>query len=281
MMVKAEYLMERIREFNRNVYLMDILKLVNEDPFFMPEDIGGGEDWFHYYFQYWQDMINSKMKVYIRKRLIETEKTELIRYWNLPDVLILNNYNPSIQYCYYAVSMAVVNTFFKEIVQKSLYSPLNIIMVDGEFYKKNNRAEFEDSFKGIMKLGDRIRWFENHLEPDGEGGVKIREALNESGTRSVIDEDLLIPVYRGINRDALMIVEEALKIFFSMGKLLNGIVLGNGGTYDTLSNLSDLGGRDNEALRVSIQEGADHIHKVSHSLQDLLNKEKEGVGDSY
>jgi len=65
-----------------------------------------------------------------------------------------------------------------------------------------------------------------------------------------------------------------------MGKLMNGIVLGNGGTYDTLANLSELGGRGNDELRQSIQDTADDIHKVSHSLQDLLNLEKESLDET-
>lgn len=276
-MVKTEHLIERIREFNRNIYLMDLLKVIMEDPFFTPDDIGGGEDWFYYYNQYWQDKLAGEMKAYVQKRMIEADKNELLRYWELGDVLVLNNYNPSQETNRYGVSVALVNTFFKEIVQKIMYYPLKIILVDGEFYKKNNRSEFEESFTSMMKIGDRIRWFEHFLEPEGEGGVKIRNAIHESAGNVETQNDLLEPIYAGINRDALLIVEDSLKVFFTMGKLLNGIVLGNGGTYDTLANFAELGGKSNQELRNSVQLAADYIHKMSHSLQDLVNQEKEAL----
>ncbi len=274
-MVKTELLIGRIREFNRNIYLPDLLKLVNEDPFFVPDDIGGGEDWFRYYNQYWQDLIAEKMKKYIRRRVIDAGKNELLRYWDRADVLSLNNYNSRNPKNRYAVSIAVLNTFFNEIVKKVLYYPLRIVLVDGEFYKKNNRSEFEEKFEAMMKIGDRIRWFEHYLEPDGEGGMKIRDAIHKSAGNESVGEELLKPIYARINQDALIILEESLQVFFSMGRLLNGIVLGNGGTYDTLANFSDLGGKSNAELRESVQNSADHIHKLSFSLQDILNQEKE------
>ena len=274
-MVKTEHLLGRIREFNRNIYLLDLLKLVNEDPFFVPDNIGGGEDWFRYYNQYWQDLIAERMKKYIRKKVIDAGKNELLRYWDRADVISLNNYNSQNPKNQYAVSMAVMNTFFKEIVKKILYYPLRIVLVDGEFYKKNNRSEFEEKFEAMMKIGDRFRWFEHYLEPDGEGGMKIRDAIHESAGNESAGEELLKPIYARINQDALIILEESLQVLFSMGKLLNGIVLGNGGTYDTLANFSDLGGKNNAELRESIQNSADQIHKLSFSLQDILNQEKE------
>ena len=276
-MIKTEHLISRIREFNRNIYLLDLLKLVNEDPFFVPDDIGGGEDWFRYYNQYWQDLIAVRMKTYIRRRVIDAEKNELLRYWDRTDVLSLNNYNSQNPKNQFAVSMAILNTFFKEIVKKVLYYPLRIVLVDGEFYKKNNRSEFEDKFETMMKIGDRIRWFEHYLEPDGEGGMKIRDAIHESAGNESVGEELLKPIFARINHDARIILEESLQVLFSMGKLLNGIVLGNGGTYDTLANFSDLGGKNNAELRESVQNSADHIHKLSFSLQDILNQEKEDI----
>ena len=278
-MVKTGHLVERIREFNRNVYLIDILKVINEDPFYSPEDIGGGEDWFHYYNQYWQEVSAGRMKVFARARQVEAEKSELVRFWEVEDVLILNNYNESRGFCVHGATMSLLKTFLKEIVQKLLYYPLKIILVEGEFYKKNNRSEFEEIFNSLMKLGERLSWFERNLEPDGEGGMKIREALHRSGGDDSAAEELLNPVYAGINRDALVILEDAIKILFSLGKLLNGILLGNGGTYDTLANFPDLGGKKNAELREAVQTAADQVHKMSHSLQDLLNLEKDSLKD--
>ncbi len=276
-MVKTEHLMGRIREFNRNVQLLDVLRVVKKDPFYSPDDMGGGEDWFHFFNQYWQNAVAAELKIFHRLRSIEAGKNELMRLWGLEEIKILNNYNKGRPFCFYATSMALLKTFYLEVVQKVMFYPLKIIHVDGEFYKKNNRSEFNESFDALMKIGDKIKWFERYLEPDGEGGMKIREAIHQSGGNGDLELELLEPVYKVINREALNLLENSLNTLFSMGKLLNGILLGNGGTYDTLANFPDLGGRKNAELRVSVQEAADHVNQTSHALQDLLNLEKEGA----
>ncbi len=276
-MVKTEHLMGRIREFNRNIPVLDVLRIIKKDPFYLPEDIGGGEDWFYYFNLYWQNMAAGKMKVFSRKRTIEAEKNELIRHWEIDDISILNNYNTGRAFCYFSTTMALLKTFFKEIIQKKMFYPLKIIHVDGEFYKKNNRAEFNESFENLMKIGDKIKWFERYLEPDGEGGMRIREAIHNSGGNRETEQELLEPVFKIVNRESLNLLENSLNTLFSIGKLLNGILLGNGGTYDTLANFPDLGGRKNAELRVTVQEAADHVNKFSHTLQDILNLEKEGA----
>jgi len=279
-MEKSEHLVARLREFNRTIYLIDLLKVLNEDPFYVPGDVGGGEDWFHFYRLYWQDRLAVSMKVFIRRKMIEAGKNELLRYWDFTDLLYLVNYNLSHDFGVFAVSMAVLNTFFHEVFQKTLYYPMKIVLVDGNFYKKNNRDEYEKTFQVMMKIGERIRWFENFLEPDGEGGMKIREIIHTGESKAEDVSLRMQQLYSSVNRDAMVIVEDSLNALFTMGKLMNGIVLGNGGTYDTLANLSELGGRGNDELRQSIQDTADDIHKVSHSLQDLLNLEKESLDET-
>ena len=279
-MTKAGTLIHCIREFNRNIGLSDFLKVLAEDPYYVPADIGGGEDWYYFFLQYWQDVLSDAMKIFTRKRMIDAGRNELLRFWEVSGSDTLKSYSPSVSpYCSFFVSLSLLNTFVMEILQKKLYYCLKIILVDGEFYKKNNRSEYEETFENMMGIGDRIRWFENYLEPDGEGGMKIRDILHDSELSERDKEKKLRSVYINVNRDALSILEMSVKYLFSMGKLLNGIILGNGGTYDTLSNLSELGGRGNAEFRSSVQDAADHIHKVSHSLSDLMNYEKEADQD--
>ena len=276
-MGKTEHLMSRIREFNRNIPILDVLRIVKKDPFYLPEDIGGGEDWFYFYNIYWQNKAADRMKVFSRSRTIEENKNELVRRWEISEISILNNYNTGRPFCYFSTTMALLKTFYKEIIQKKMFYPMKIIHVDGEFYKKNNRAEFDESFENLMKIGEKIKWFERYLEPDGEGGMKIRDAIHNSGGNRDAEQELLEPVFKVINRESLNLLENSLNTLFSVGKLLNGILLGNGGTYDTLANFSDLGGRKNAELRDSVQEAADHVNKFSHTLQDILNLEKEAA----
>jgi hypothetical protein len=175
--------------------------------------------------------------------------------------------------------MAALNTFFLENYQKKLYYPMKIILVDGSFYKKSNRTEYDKVFQVLVKMGERIKWFENNLLPDGDSGRKLRTLSQEYREDQEELNRQVLKVRIGINRDALVILEDSLNCLVTMGKLMNGVVMGNGGSYDTLSNFSELGGRNNEELRQSVIEAADDVHKIGHSLQDFVNLEKEKMDE--
>ncbi|QEN07769.1 hypothetical protein EXM22_07120 [Oceanispirochaeta crateris] len=272
---RCDTLFEKIREFNKSVPFSDLLKVINEDPFFQISDRSGGEDWFYFFRQYWQDALNEQFRLFNREKVLEEAGNELLRYWDLNSLSFINGYGPTEKSAIFSYSMASLNTFFLHNYQKKLYYPMKIILVDGNFYKKSNRDEYDKMFQVLVKIGDRIKWFENSLLPDGDSGRKMRDVSHEFKDDKAESDRQIMKLKIGVNRDALMVLEDSLHCLFTMGKLMNGIVLGNGGSYDTLSNFSELGGRNNEELRQSVTEAADDIHKISHSLQDIINLEKE------
>ena len=249
---RCEALIQKIRNFNRSVPLGDLLKVMHEDPFFSVSTSAGGEDWFYNFHRFWENVLAEKMRIYSREKTLADHVSELLRYWDVPVLEYVRGYPLTDRLTVYPSSLASLGTFYNENFQKVLYYPMKIILVDGSFYKKNNREEYERTFQDMTKIGERLRWFEQHISPDGDAGGKIRDIGREFlGDEEALEREML-KVYNGINREAQTIVEDSLRCFESMGKLMNGVVLGNGGTYDTLSNLPELGGRNNEELRQSI-----------------------------
>jgi len=272
-------LIQKIRNFNKVVPLSDLLKVINHDPFYQIVPLGGGEDWFYFFRQYWQDCLTEKMRVFSRELALEETANELQRYWDVNSLLPVKGYSRNESFASFAFSFAALQSFFIENFQKKLYYPMKIILVEGNFYKKNNRVEYDSVFKELVKIGSRIKWFENQLLPEGEAGMKIRLVAHDYRDKPEELEREVLKVYNEINRDALLILEDSSKSLLTMGKLMNGVVMGNGGSYDTLSNFSDLGGRNNDELRQGITECADDIHKINHSLKDLMQLEKEKMDE--
>lgn len=275
----CEVLFQKIREFNSRIPLSDLLRVMHEDPFYSIPNSGGGEDWFYHFRQYWVDRQTDLMHIFSREKKLEEFISELKRYWDLPSLEFIPDYTPDSKHSAFAWSLGVLNTFYNENYQKKLYFPMKIILVDGNFYKKNNREDFEKTFQSLVKFGDRIKWFASKLVPEGEAGRQIRELSHEFRSNPEELDKQVLGVHNRLNRDAQIFLEDAIDTLVLMGKLMNGIVMGNGGTYDTLANFSELGGRNNEDLRKSVAEAADDIHKINHSLQDIFNLEKEKMDE--
>ncbi|MDC7235772.1 MAG: DUF5312 family protein [Spirochaetales bacterium] len=276
---RCNTLFQKIRDFNSAVPLSDLMKVIYQDPFYAVPRSGGGEDWFYFYRQYWMDTLTEQFRIFSRELKIEEIAQELQRYWDLPSLIFLPGYTPRDQHTAFSYSMAAMHTFFEENYQKKLYYPMKIILVDGSFYKKNNREDFEKTFQILVKFGDRIKWFTNKLAPEGDTGAELRKASHElREDPEALDKQILI-ISNRLNRDAQLILEDAIHCLEIMGKLMNGVVMGNGGAYDTLSNFSELGGRNNEELRQNVTECADDIHKITNGLKDLFNLEKEKLDE--
>ncbi len=271
----CDILFQKIREFNSRVPMSDLLKVLHEDPFYTVSASGGGEDWFYYFRQYWVDHMAEQMRVYTREKKIEELSGELMRYWDLTSLQLVPEYTPDSGDMAFVWSLGALNTFYNVNFQDKLYFPMKIILVDGNFYKKNNREEFEKSFQAIVKFGDRLKWFSSKLSVEGETGRQVRELRHEFRNSPEEQEKKVLEVHNRLNRDAQLLIEDAVDILVLMGRLMNGIVMGNGGAYDTIANFSDLGGRNNEDLRKSVTEAADDVHKISSTLQDIYILEKE------
>ena len=276
---RCEALIQKIRNFYQTMPLGDILRIIHEDPFFTAGTTVGGEDWFYFFNQYWQDSLSEKMRIFTRERKVEAAVSEMLRYWELPVLNYVKSYPRHDSLAAFPYSLAVLTTFFEENFQKKLFFPMKIILVDGSFYKKNNREDYERVFQEILKIPERIRWFEQYLSPEGEAGKKLVVAGRDfRKDKEELDRQILI-IYNGINRDALTILDDALRSLWVMGKLMNGIVLGNGGAYDTISNLSELENGSGDDFRQSVMDAADDIHKIGSGLNDLVVLEREKMED--
>jgi hypothetical protein len=146
---------------------------------------------------------------------------------------------------------------------------MNLIKIDGKFYKKDNRREFEEVFGRFLKVPDKIRSFDARIRPDGELGVRHAELRREaaSGEDTVQRfHDLVLHM----DREGQNIVIPAIGDLKAMYRLLKGIVDGNGGTYDTLSNMAEIGGQGHDTFKVNLLEVRNIVERSSEILTDLV-----------
>jgi hypothetical protein len=143
---------------------------------------------------------------------------------------------------------------------------LRPILIDGEFFKRENRTEFTESYNDLIKLEDDIRKFERNISPSGDYGKRYTLARQDISSLPVKRRKIQM-VLEDASREAAEIIERGRTAMRAMIDVLNGIINKDpGGKYDTLGNLARLGGK----TPVFINGIADAIQSFQKTLQ-LLN----------
>ncbi|MCD6342649.1 MAG: hypothetical protein J7L76_02575 [Spirochaetaceae bacterium] len=276
-MDRAAAALDIVRKINSEIPWTNLLKTLAEDIQYAPRPVAGGDDWFRVFKKFWRERLMIKYHVwYDRKRLSEILRG-LTVLWGLDLIPPVPGYRgvefPDNIQPRHESSFAAVRTLFLDIFQGRLYHALNLVKIDGKFYKKDNRREYDEVFGRFLKIPDKIRGFENRLRPDGEYGIRHAELRREAsiGEDTVSRlQDLIIQ----LDRESQNIVLPLIGDLKAMARLLKGILAGNGGSYDTLSNMAEIGGQGNSTFRINLQEVLNIVDNSSNLLTDLFDLEE-------
>lgn len=276
-MDRAAAALDIVRKINLDIPWTNLLKTLAEDIQYAPQPVSGGEDWFRVFKSFWRERLGIQFGVWSdRKRLSELLRG-LTVLWGLDLIPLIPGYRgvefPDNIQPRHVSSFAAVRTLFLELFQGRLYHALNLVNIDGKFYKKDNRREYDEVFGRFLKIPDKIRSFENRLHPDGEYGIRHGDLRREA---SAGDDtvgrfrDLVVH----LDRESQNIVIPIIGDLKAMSRLLRGIIEGNGGAYDTLSNMSEIGGQGHNTFKINLQEVSNIIERSSELLADLVSLEE-------
>ncbi len=276
-MDRAAAALDIVRKINSDIPWVNLLKALAEDIQYGPGPVSGGEDWFRVFKKFWKERLGIRYSVWSdRKRL-----TEILRgltvLWGLDLIPMVPGYRgvefPDNIQPRHESSFAAVRTLFLEIFQGRLYHALNLVKIDGKFYKKDNRREYDEVFGRFLKIPDKIRSFENRIKPDGEYGIRHgdlrREAASGEDTVGRLRDFVQL-----LDRESQNIVIPLIGDLKAMSLLLKGILSGNGGAYDTLSNMSEIGGQGHDTFRVNLQDVRNTVDQSAELLADLVSLEE-------
>lgn len=276
-MDRSHAALEIIRKFNAEIPWRPLLKILAGDIRYVPRTVGGGEDWFRIYRQFWKKRETLLYQEWADRRRQRELGVELRSIWGIEEIPPLPGYGKS-DFSdrvkpRHGGSFAAIRTFYLEVFPGRLYHALNLVMIDGKFYKKDNRREYDDVFGRFLKTPDKIRAFEAKLRPDGDYGSRAVAARREIAEGPLRDT-LIADVVSDIDRDCQLILMPCLQDMRALGKLLGGILNGDGGTYDTLSNLSDIGGQGHATFRATLRSAEAIIVKSAEIISDSFDLEE-------
>lgn len=261
-----------LRFFHVHVPMLTLARLVLRNIEFLPDKVAGGEDWFVLFKQFWYQRFDQRMRNYTetfkRNQLIDSAK-EFLKAPSLPEVKFYNSIgNTYSLQPRYLKSLGLIRGFMDTFFISEMNSPLKLVLIDGEFYKEQNREEYNDAYNGLLWVSDRIDNLERSLSPDGEIGARIDSINNEAATVSQRTGKVQQTI-SNIDGQVEEIITKTIDYVTQLKNLIGGILFGDmGGRYDTLSNLGYIGRNENKNLQQKLAS----INKKLESFLDILTQ---------
>ena len=251
----------------------DAPRLASEDPEVSPRALAGGEDWLLVYKAFWKERIDARVDEFREERRYRALAEEIASFVGDAGLrtfaFISREERPGVPPVRLELALSFLDGFYRGPFVSSLNRPLKIVLVDGEFYRKENRLEFTDAYDEILRLAESISALDARLGPDGDLGSSWTQAQFEVAPIAIKHRKLQT-VQRNVDEEAERIVKSAGAALLELVRVIRGILKGEaGGRYDSLANLSYLDGRANKEFQKALSAAKDRCEKAHNLLAQL------------
>ena len=272
---KAESSLEKIRSFNADVPLGDLLRLVSGDPGYLPRDLPGGEDWYAIYKAFWRDHIEADLDAWRAEHRNRELMEEISGFVGEPGPGGFSNISrkksvnsPSLQS---DVALVFLDAFYRGPFLRELNRPLKIILIDGEFYRKDNRVEFTDAYDALLRLPELLSTLDERLSPKGDIGISWHSAMHELGPVAVKRRKTQ-SITKIAEEEAEQIIRREGLALRTIVNIIHGFLKGEaGGRYDSLANISFIDGKSNRDFLRSLERAKDRCERAFSLLTELTD----------
>jgi len=272
-LAKADVALGRIRAFNARVPLLVILRLVSGDPAYAPRELPGGEDWLSVYKTFWRERIERQLDAWRKDKRYRELQREINDFVGIQGssgfVYISREERDSGPAIGLELALTFLDSFYKGPFVREINRTLKVLLVEGEFYRKDNRIEYTDAYDALLRLPEKLSAFDSRLAPDGDLGKAWFMARNEIGP-SPLRKRKAQAIARSAEEEAEEIVRRAADSFISLARIVRGILKGEaGGRYDSLSNLYYIDGRANKDFLRALEKTRDRCERAHALLTEL------------
>jgi hypothetical protein len=276
---KAEAALAVIRAFNRRVPLVDILRLEGSNPSYRPRELPAGEDWLAVYKGFWKARLDASidaLRTERRYRRLNREITNFVGEGNEVSLRYiaqaedagggLDRDSPP---CRYELALSFIDAFARSCFAREFNRPLKIVLVDGDFYRKENGLEFTDAYNVLLHASESIAALDAKFAPEGEIGQAWNQAKAEMAPLP-IKKRKIQAVVKGADDESEEILREVAGALAELVRIIRGILKGEaGGRYDSLSNLAFLDGKANKDFLKSLDLVRSRCEKAIALLREL------------
>jgi hypothetical protein len=282
LLTQAETAINTIRDFNMTVPLTKILRCSMRDLSWNPRAISGGEDWFAVYRDYWKKQVDEQFAAFAKERkkagLTQSFKTflndvPLTAFPHLFSELDSDGIPAS-----GAMGLSFLSAFHSAVFLPVINNVLRTILLDGEFFKRENRTIFTETYNDLMKIDDVIKKFKENISPIGDYGKRFTLAKNEMTSLPIKRRKIQI-VTNEVNEEIQKIINDTQKSFKTMIDVLQGIIKRESGSrFDTLSNISSMPNVKDKSFLDAAAISKSRLEEASSLLKEanLLEVEQSG-----
>lgn len=276
--VAVNYLLG-ITSFKSRIPVADFVRFSCGDILWEPDIERQGEDWFNLFKSAWKKRFEKRLGEWIKLHDKFILKKKALVFLGCTEA-------PSLEFTPWdAVWFPMkfrrepvflfLKAFFSSVYPRQISKNLKIILVEGDFYKRENLVEFTDAFNVLEHQKQDISDFEHRLSPKGDLGEGFALALTEKiGTHN--GKSRLEHLMANVESETEVFYTRVLSAFQSMDAILGGILdVSRGGPYETLINMAAIQGKQNEtfrkdlsAVRFKIQEGIEILSSLEKSISE-------------
>ena len=270
--------LKAIRSFNRIVPLPNLLKVCTRNVSYRAEQLGGGEDWFAQFRLYWSDYLEQTIKTFAYQNQKKRITGDALKLLSVDKLMLLPHYR-SILYSsdvsvQYENTIGFIFRFSEYLFSREIARILKMFLVNGEFYKTQNRADFTDSFGKLVNVLTELQTFEDRLSSDGELGEELSSIEGEMVKQSLRTRKV-VTILRAVDLRAEELIRFFSENLLLMISVVKGILYGEGsGSYDTLSNISYIGGTDNRSLLMRLGVALQQMEEAAKITSEFWDLER-------
>lgn len=193
--------------------------------------------------------------------LLKTDRLEPLPYRPWEDSWLVLQFKREFSFSFLA-------SFFSRLYPTFVQPVLKTLLMEGNFYRRENLAEYTNAFTVLEKQQSCINTFESRLSPEGEIGAAFLQ-LREKTIASLKSKSSLEALMKSIETEAKQIIassQNALKILCA---LLNGFIDGNkNSVYAPLLNWLNIQGNDNADFRKRVEGVKKLLQEVTNILTE-------------
>lgn len=248
-----------IRETVRRLSLVRVLHLIHRDLAYEVKPASGGEEWFVVYRRFFRNRIDQRVAEFQTQSHFFALTEEAVQFLGRR-LLPFPEYPRSIGDlpAPFYWSVALLHTFFTTLYT-SILPVLKIILVNGDFYKAGNRAQFNDSYNELKAFQQSWDTFALLFQEMGNNET----TLVRSAEWVAQVEDRFLQIRSNFTASLELMVN-----------LLNGILYARpGSTYDTLANYGQISGRHNAEFIEELKISADQLAQLLNLMQEIFRVE--------
>ncbi len=249
---------DEFRSFMARYPLLDVLRIIKEDPWWSVEAATAGEDWIGIYRAFFTERIQRQvlhvaLQNQLRVRLEELADACGGTVRHLPGLPDGTN---GVRTTHWFLGSALES--MAEGLWNDAMPSLRIILTSGEFYKSSNRAQFNDAYNEFEALAGKIDQLKKDLAPEEAWGAMVSAEADPAQRTKMVQR---------IDQEVLSLADQARTTIETIVNVLGGILYARpGSSYDTLANYGQIGGRRNAEF---IEELRDLHRRLSVYLGTL------------